>query len=300
MALLRLGRVTEAETTWRRVIQDHPDFGRAWLNLASLSIQRKNWAEVEKFARVAVEREPLSAAAWNNLAIGLEELGQTAEAEAAYRKASEVDPRDYRALFNLGILLRKNARYDEAAEIQQNVLSRNPKHGGAHFELGALYAGPLGDVERAKVHLQATIGADPNHPRARQARSILRRGGFLPLTIAETSSRDHEPRSGERKLARISHQLSAAVGDVPHPSVFSRLGVLDVPQVRAPRPSGRKPHCARHLAGLATKPGEICGLAWGVNPPAAASRGRGRGSPAFGHSLATVCHDGRRPSVAPG
>jgi arylsulfatase A-like enzyme/tetratricopeptide (TPR) repeat protein len=175
MALLRLGRVTEAETTWRRVIQDHPDFGRAWLNLASLSIQRKNWAEVEKFARVAVEREPLSAAAWNNLAIGLEELGQTAEAEAAYRKASEVDPRDYRALFNLGILLRKNARYDEAAEIQQNVLSRNPKHGGAHFELGALYAGPLGDVERAKVHLQATIGADPNHPRARQARSILDR-----------------------------------------------------------------------------------------------------------------------------
>jgi len=38
----------------------------------------------------------------------------------------------------------------------------------------------------------------------------------------------------------------------------------------------------------------------GVNPPAAAICGRGRGSPAFGHSLATVCHDGRRPSVTPG
>jgi len=36
--------------------------------------------------------------------------------------------------------------------------------------------------------------------------------------------------------------------------------VLDVPQVRAPRPSGRKPHWAPRLAGLATKPGEICGL----------------------------------------
>ena len=61
-------------------------------------------------------------------------------------------------------------------------------------------------------------------------------------------------------LTRISHQLSAAAGDAPRPAVFSRVGVLDVPQVRAPRPSGRKPHWARHLAALATKPGEICRL----------------------------------------
>ena len=61
-------------------------------------------------------------------------------------------------------------------------------------------------------------------------------------------------------LACISHQLPAAGADAPHPAVFSRLGVLDVPQVRAPRPSGRKPHCARCIAALATKPGEICRL----------------------------------------
>jgi len=61
-------------------------------------------------------------------------------------------------------------------------------------------------------------------------------------------------------LARISHQLPAAASDAPHPAVFSRLGVLDVPQVRAPRPSDRKPHWAPHVAALATEPGEICGL----------------------------------------
>jgi len=67
-------------------------------------------------------------------------------------------------------------------------------------------------------------------------------------------------------LTRISHQLPAATCDAPHPAVFSRLGVLDVPQVRAPRPLGRKPHWARHLAGLATKPGEICGLSLRHSP----------------------------------
>ena len=175
MALLRLGRVAEAETTWRELIRDHPDFGRAWINLASLSIQRQNWTEGERLARTAIELEPMSAGAWNNLAIALEELGRTSEAEAAYRRAAELDPKDLRALFNLGILLRISARYDEAAAVQQEVLARNPRHAGAHFELGALFAGPLGDPERAKTHLQATIGADPNSPRAQQARAILDR-----------------------------------------------------------------------------------------------------------------------------
>jgi choline-sulfatase len=173
MALLRLGRTAEAETLWEDLIRDRPEYGRAWLNLSSLSIQRRDWPAVERFARAAVEREPRSPAAWNNLGIGLEELGRTAEADAAYRRAGELDANDWRALLNLGILLRKSARFDEAAAIQQEVLTRAPSNPGAHFELGMLYAGPLADVERAKAHLRVTIDADPNHPRARQARVVL-------------------------------------------------------------------------------------------------------------------------------
>jgi hypothetical protein len=63
-----------------------------------------------------------------------------------------------------------------------------------------------------------------------------------------------------RRVARISHQLPAAADDAPHPAVFSRLGVLDVLSSTTPRPSDRKTHWARHLVGLAKKPGEICGL----------------------------------------
>ncbi len=173
MALLRLGRTAEAEILWRDLIRDRPEYGRAWLNLSSLSIQRRDWPAVEQLARAAVEREPRSPAAWNNLGIGLEELGRIAEAEAAYRRAGEVDANDWRALLNLGILLRKSARYGQAAAVQQEVLTRAPSNPGAHFELGMLYAGPLADIERAKVHLRATIAADPNHPRARQARVVL-------------------------------------------------------------------------------------------------------------------------------
>ncbi len=61
-------------------------------------------------------------------------------------------------------------------------------------------------------------------------------------------------------LACISHQLSAVAGDLQQSAAFARLGVLDVPQVRAPRPSGRKHHISLQLPGLSTKAGEICRL----------------------------------------
>ncbi len=61
-------------------------------------------------------------------------------------------------------------------------------------------------------------------------------------------------------LARISHHLTAAALDMPQSASFSPLGVLDAPSSAPPRSSSRKRHCARHLADLARKPGEICRL----------------------------------------
>jgi len=60
--------------------------------------------------------------------------------------------------------------------------------------------------------------------------------------------------------ARISHHVATAAHDMPQSAAFSRLGVLDVLSSTTPRPSGRKHRWARHLAALATKPGEKCGL----------------------------------------
>jgi len=57
-------------------------------------------------------------------------------------------------------------------------------------------------------------------------------------------------------LTCISHQLSAAAVNLQQSAAFAPIGVLDVPQVRAPRPSGRKLRISLQLPGLATKAGE--------------------------------------------
>ncbi len=62
------------------------------------------------------------------------------------------------------------------------------------------------------------------------------------------------------ELTRTSHHLATAARDMPQSAAFSRIGLLDVPSSTPPRPSGRKHHISRHLAGLASRRGEKCGL----------------------------------------
>jgi len=61
-------------------------------------------------------------------------------------------------------------------------------------------------------------------------------------------------------LTRISHHLATAARDMTQSAAFTPIGLLDVLSRTTARPSGRKHHILSHLAGLATRRGEICGL----------------------------------------
>jgi len=62
-----------------------------------------------------------------------------------------------------------------------------------------------------------------------------------------------------RYPARTSHHVTTAARDTPQSEPFSPIGLLDVPSGTPPRPSGRKHHISRHLAGLAARRGETHG-----------------------------------------
>ena len=72
------------------------------------------------------------------------------------------------------------------------------------------------------------------------------------------------------------------------------------PRARIPREPPEKPVSSRasDLSRRSPQGGAGSGSRDPPNPPAEANRGRGRGSPAVGHSLATVRHDARRASVS--
>ncbi len=178
LLLSRLRRDAEAEAPLRRAVELIPE-GSPPVHgaLAAIHLRRREWTAAGAEARRALELDPGFSIAWGHLAVALEEQRRIEEALAAYAQALETDPGHWQAELNKALLLRKLGRFEEAARSLRWVLGRAPDHDGAHFELGILYAGPLADRTLARAHLEASLAAAPDHPRAPQVREILRRLG---------------------------------------------------------------------------------------------------------------------------
>ena len=177
VALYQLGQGDQAIAELEAVVAEHPRHADAYNNLAAIAIHRRDWPEVVRRSRQALGLDPGMAPSWNNLAVGLEEDGQLAEAERAYRRALDRAPDYWQARFNLAVLLRKDERFAEAASELEAVIEALPGMPEAHRELGELYAGPLADPARVRLHWNAFLAAAPDHP---EAGTIRRRLGDLP------------------------------------------------------------------------------------------------------------------------
>lgn len=177
LLLLRLGELDGAESHLRRVVDllHGQARGVVYDGLASVLVRRGDWRAAEIEARKAVKLAPDLASGWNNLAITEEEQGRAEDAWTSYERAVAADAKLWQARYNQGLLARKIRRFADAAEAFEKVLIQMPEHAGSHYELGLLCAGPLGDPARARRHLEASLRADPEHPRVAQIRQVLAR-----------------------------------------------------------------------------------------------------------------------------
>jgi choline-sulfatase len=177
IALLRLGQVVSAEQLLRDLLARRPGDAAAHNNLASLAITGRDWAAAERAASAAVTADPGLASAWNNLAIAAEESGDLARAADAYRRALTLEPAYWQASFNLGLLEARRGAFAAAAGHFERVLSLRPDHAKSHFELGRLLAGPLGDRDRARQHLESARRLGGERPEGREAARALEQLG---------------------------------------------------------------------------------------------------------------------------
>ncbi|MEM1180015.1 MAG: tetratricopeptide repeat protein [Acidobacteriota bacterium] len=173
IALYRSGRVDEARAALQAVVEEFPRLADAHNNLAAIAVDTQQWRDAIRHAERTLELAPNLVEAWNNLAIGQEETRQFAAAEKTYRKAIELEPDYWPAQFNLGLLFKKTEQAQKAADIFNEVLLRVPNHPETHLELGELYAGPLTDPGRARIHWNALLRHAPTHPRGAEIRSRL-------------------------------------------------------------------------------------------------------------------------------
>jgi len=127
----RLGRLREAETIYRRLLQAQPRAAELHYNLAGLLNAAGRLDEAAESYRTAIGIKPLHSDALNNLALVLLEQGRLDEAMAACRQAIAAAPNHSAAHNNLGNTLRRRGCLDEAIDCYRQALACGPPQRGA-------------------------------------------------------------------------------------------------------------------------------------------------------------------------
>jgi tetratricopeptide (TPR) repeat protein len=129
--------------------------------------------------------------------------------ERALRLNQEIlrlDPTDARAKGALAALYEKTGRIAELAKLLEQSLGPDQPEDEARatrLKLLALYAGPLGEIERTLPHVEEVLRFDPTHEAARRVAEELLGHKALTPRVAAALARAHEESGEPGEAARL-------------------------------------------------------------------------------------------------
>jgi predicted TPR repeat methyltransferase len=165
IAAHKAGRLPEAETAYRRILQSRPEDPDALNFLGMLRGQSGDATQAAELLRRSVAAEPSNPHAWLNLGNVLVILRKDEEARAAFTKATELAPNLAMAWFNLGVCLGRCKQPEEAASALHRALKIEPGHIPA-YETLAVVLHRLGNYTEAAEVFREWLAHDPGNPMA--------------------------------------------------------------------------------------------------------------------------------------
>ena len=160
-----LGKLKDAEISYRKAIQINPNFANAYCNLGNVLKDLGKLQDAELSYRKAIQINPNFADAYCSLGIILSDLGSFKEAEFSIRKAIELNPKDAILHTNLGGILRVVRKFKEAEFSVRKAIQINPDYAEAYFNLGIILS-DLGKLKEAEESLLQAIKINPNFGKA--------------------------------------------------------------------------------------------------------------------------------------
>ncbi|MEI6306653.1 MAG: tetratricopeptide repeat protein, partial [Deltaproteobacteria bacterium] len=164
--LVDLKRLKEAENSYRRALYLRPDYAEVYCNLGSLLVDLGCPEEAEKACRNAIRYRPEYAKAYYNLGNALHVLERLEDTEQAYNKALFLQPRFAEAYHNLGNVLIDLKRPLEAKEAFRKSLELDPGNASVYNNLGNLLL-DSGQREEALICFKCAVELKPDFHGAR-------------------------------------------------------------------------------------------------------------------------------------
>jgi len=122
-----MGRVQDAEESYKKAIALKPDYWDGYNSLANFYDRQSRYAEAVNQYRRVIELTPDNPAAYNNLGTeyqSMDDPGSAKQAEDAFKKSLTLSP-TYAAYANLGNLYMGERRYAEAVDMTKRALKLN-------------------------------------------------------------------------------------------------------------------------------------------------------------------------------
>ena len=165
MTLYKMGQLDEAETSYRRALRIKPDLTEAHYNLSILFKKQGRLNEAENSYRRVLEIKPDFAEAHNNLGFILKETGRLGEAETSYRRALQIRPDYVDAYYNLGNVLMETGRMGEAEASYRRALQIKPDIAELHYYHGNILR-EMGRLEEAESCYRRAVQIKPDFAEA--------------------------------------------------------------------------------------------------------------------------------------
>ena len=154
VALIREGKLDEAEELYIGLLIEEPSFISAYNNLGIIARNRGNLEKAKEYYQKTLQLNPRYFQGLGNLGNIFRMQGKFEEAEKYYKKAIAIEPNFADAHNSLGATLQTLGRMEEAAESYEKAIKINPSYTDAYGNLGGVLI-ELGRMEEAELCLRA-------------------------------------------------------------------------------------------------------------------------------------------------
>ncbi len=213
-----LGQWDKAEPLYREAIRMEPRLPLAHYNLGVLLQQKRDFPAARRAFEAALVHQPRFPEALNNLANTLTELRDLPGAEACYRQAIAFHPSFSYAHHGLGLLLVKQNRHTEGLSSLRATVHHNPDFLDGWLDLAECQA-LSGDLDAAKLSVEAVIERDPQHAAARFRRAAYagEQPESMPTQFVERLYAGMAATFDEHLVERLGYQIPSELASALKP-----------------------------------------------------------------------------------